>query len=113
MERIVGKTPASIDCHDDVMYMKFTDGTSCEWFHYQDCCETVYIDDVNGDWNDLIGNPLIIAEERNSDDAVSKGGGCEEWTFYTFRGIGGSVDVKWYGDSNGCYSTSVTFSLSK
>ena len=110
MERIVGKTPVEITCDGDEINMNFSDGSSCSFTHYQECCESVWIDDVNGDWSDLIGNPLIIAEERtNDEEEVSKGGECEEWTFYAFRGVGGSVDVRWYGDSNGYYSTSVTF----
>lgn len=111
MKEIIGKTPVKIECSDDEISMQFSDGTSCEWMHYQRCCETVYVDDVNGDWANLIGSPLLVAEERDSSDAPYKGGECEEWTFYTFRGIGGSVDVKWYGDSNGYYSTAVSFTF--
>lgn len=110
MERIIGKTPVKIDVDKvpDEICMLFSDGTSCKWFHYQDCCESVVIDDISGDFNDLIGHPLLVADERVSSGDESKWG-TSTWTFYTFRNIGGSVDVKWHGSSNGYYSESVDF----
>jgi len=80
-------------------------------YHPQDCCESVYINDVVGEWSDLIGNPLLVAEESSS-DVNPEGVTMEyqevfEWTFYKFATIKGSVDIRWYGESNGYYSTSV------
>ena len=70
-----------------------------------------------GDLNDLIGSPLVVAEQRDSDEGGDSNLGivapdkdeCEEWTFYTFATTKGYVDIRWFGVSNGFYSTSVTF----
>lgn len=108
-EQLIGKTPVKIDQTDEEITFTFDDGTIAYWFHSQDCCESVVVDDVNGDWNDLIGVPLLVAEEREGDTGES---GCFEsytYTFYTFRSIHGSVDVKWLGTSKGYYSESVDF----
>lgn len=103
---MIGKTPVDIKVErdsDDYIKLTFNDGTYCKFYHSQDCCESVTIEDINGDFDDLIGYPILVAEERT-------GGGENFWgtyTFYTFRGIGGSVDVRWIGTSNGYYSERV------
>ena len=103
---MIGKTPTAIVQTSGEITFTFATGETARFYHEQDCCESVYVDDVNGDWNDLIGTPLLVAEERtsreNNDDFESV-----TWTFYTFRSIKGSVDVRWCGSSNGYYSEGV------
>ena len=112
---IVGKTPVEITVTNylEALVFLFDDGTACKFSHEQSCCESVYIEDVNGDWDDLIGTPLLVAEERVplGDDLppLDKWAESYTWTFYTFRSIKGSVDVRWYGESNGYYSEEVDF----
>ena len=95
------------DDRADEIHFYFSDNSRCAFYHDQDCCESVTVDDVNGDWSDLIGSPLLVAEERSEHGDAEYG--TETWTFYTFRTVKGSVDVKWYGESNGYYSESVDF----
>lgn len=108
IKQIIGLTPAYINQSSDEINMRFTNGASCRWYHDQDCCESVTINDVVGDFGDLLHHPILVAEERTADAA---GECCESgtWTFYAFRSIGGSVDVRWLGESNGYYSESVNF----
>jgi hypothetical protein len=113
---IVGKTPTHISQSEDEIVMTFSDNSVGHFYHEQDCCEYVCVDDVNGDWGDLIGKPILVAEERWNDEPEEGCSGGDEsntWTFYTFRGIGGSVDVRWHGSSNGYYSESVNFKLTE
>lgn len=95
------------DDKDEILFL-LNDGRKFKFHHYQDCCENVDVDDVSGDWDDIIGSPIIVAEERTEtgdlDDYESY-----TWTFYTFRTLKGSVDVKWIGVSNGYYSESVDY----
>lgn len=86
-----------------------TDSNYVRFFHEQDCCENVYIEDICGDLDDLIGSPLIEAEEV-SDYNHDPLGDDESytWTFYKFTTRKGSVTVRWYGASNGYYSESVS-----
>ncbi len=83
-------------------------------FHNQDCCESVYIDDICGDLQDLVGKPLLMAEEvSNFDDPPDfKPESYESytWTFYKFATVKGYVTIRWFGESNGYYSESVDFS---
>ena len=82
------------------------------FFHYQDCCESVHIDDIVGDLSDLVGEPLLMAEEVSGEAPVefdAMNHEMVEWTFYKFATRRGYVDVRWMGESNGYYSTSVNF----
>lgn len=76
-------------------------------YHSQDCCESVTIEDIVGDLNDLVGTPLLVVEERTSKDSDVDNYESVTWTYYSFRTIKGSVDIRWYGSSNGYYSESV------
>jgi hypothetical protein len=110
-DHVIGKTVIDIktDKHDYISFL-FSDGSAMKMYHSQSCCENVTIDDINGDLNDLIGTPIILAELRTN---VNEGGPVDEydssytWSFYTFRAHKGFVDIRWYGTSNGNYSEDV------
>ena len=81
------------------------------FFHSQDCCESVDINDICGDLQDLVGEPLLIAEEVSGETPVDFNELDHEsvtWTFYKFATRKGYVDVRWLGESNGYYSESVS-----
>lgn len=114
MHRILDKIPIKVwVVNDDELHMQFSDGTSCKWYHKQDCCESVSINDIIGDLQGLVDLPLLVAEERSSEGEYPPDLGYEPesctWTFYTFRNVSVSVDVRWFGESNGYYSESVDF----
>ena len=78
--------------------------------HQQDCCERVDINDIVGDLEDLVGEPLLLAEQVEGETPVDFDEGDHEsvtWTFYKFATRKGYVDVRWLGESNGYYSESV------
>lgn len=66
--------------------------------HEQECCEDVFLEDIVGDLPDLVGNPILRAEERSSDVP------CGEWTFYELATIKGSVTLRFFGTGNAAYS---------
>ena len=81
------------------------------FFHSQDCCERVDINDIVGDLQDLVGEPLLLAEEVQGETPVDFNERDHEsvtWTFYKFATRKGYVDVRWLGESNGYYSESVS-----
>lgn len=94
------------------------DGLRLKMFHYQDCCESVSIEDVVGEWNDIIGTPITLAEEvtdttspkseTSSDGSWTWTDESSTWTFYKLGTVNGYVTIRWYGTSNGYYSESVS-----
>jgi hypothetical protein len=64
----------------------------------------IYIDDICGNIDDLVGSPILIAEE-----AESKENSNLTWTFYKFATKNGHVTIRWHGSSNGNYSEKVCF----
>jgi hypothetical protein len=111
---IVGKTITSIEggVGDDVLTFH-TDDCYYVMNHHQDCCENVHVEDITGYLLDLIGTPILMVEEAVSEENPA---GVEikyqdsfTWTFYKLATIKGYVDIRWYGESNGYYSESVSF----
>ncbi len=105
---LVGQTIIQINetgRYQDQLEFILEDGRAFVWYHEQDCCESVSIEDITGDLDDLTGSPILRAEERtNRGDADYT---SQTWTFYEFATIKGSVTVRWLGESNGYYSESV------
>lgn len=107
---LLSKTLVSVDVdmNEDTITFVTSCGKKFVMFHDQECCEHVYIEDICGDINDLVGEPLVEAEEVSG----YIGPDAEEsytWTFYKFRTVKGCVTIRWFGKSKGYYSESVNF----
>jgi hypothetical protein len=115
---LLGKTLKSVEQGLDEILFELRNGEQYKMYHSQDCCENVNVEDVIGDWKDLIGRKLTMAEEvsSNEDPEGYKREYPSEsftWTFYKFATVKGYVTVRWLGESNGYYSESVDFARIK
>ncbi|MDW9650814.1 hypothetical protein GOB33_22280 [Sinorhizobium meliloti] len=105
---LLGKTLTEVRREgDEEIYFTTSEGETFMMYHSQDCCECVQIEDIEGDLQSLVGNPILVAEEASNEDPNA----CESgtWTFYKLATINGHVDIRWYGSSNGYYSEFVSF----
>lgn len=113
IEYLVGKTLTAVDVNNenDVIQLKTSEGETFQMYHEQDCCESVYVEDIIGDLSDLFGSPIVAASERTSDELLSgqEFDDSRTWTFYRLSTNKGTVTIRWYGSSNGYYSESVDF----
>jgi len=112
--RLQDKTLKRIIISDDNEEIHFIadDGRQWKMYHEQDCCEWVRIEEIIGDIPDIIDSPILLAEERVSNDTIpgqKDNGESFTWTFYELRTIKGSLTIRWYGESSGYYSESVNF----
>ena len=91
---------------NDALYFEQEDGVQFVLTHIQDCCEDVEIESIDGELDDLIGAPLLMAEEtvKVGDEPTLE---SSTWTFYKFATVKGYVTVRFLGWSNGYYSESV------
>ena len=106
---LLGKTlTKAVQKGDEEIVFETADGLRFTYTHHQDCCENVRVEDVAGDLDDLIGSPLLQAEEvTNADGPEPEYAESYTWTFYKFATIKGSVTIRWLGESNGYYGESV------
>lgn len=97
---------------DCILFVTET-GKEYMMLHHRGCCESVEIEDINGDLADLAGAYVTVAEEatNNENPPESEWGPPESftWTFYKIQTPRGDVTVRWFGQSNGYYSESVSF----
>lgn len=115
-EKLLGRTITAIDGAaegSELIEITCADGAVCKLYHSQDCCETVEVAEIVGDVSDLIGNPILLAEEVVSENETPEGvrlcayDESFTWTFYKLATIKDHVTLRWLGQSNGYYSESV------
>ena len=98
--------PESIDFYT-------TDGRHFRQCHQQECCEHVWVEDIEGDLDDLIGSPLVVAEvaSQESGEFEDREDRMETytWAFYKLDTVKGGVVIRWNGESNGYYSEKAEF----
>lgn len=116
IDEVIGKKIISVTGGkpgDDTFTMVFDDGSGITFYHEQSCCESVEIDDVNGNVKDMVGQILLKCNFTTSINEGSRSDWDDSWTwtFYHFATKNGYVDMKWYGTSNGYYSERVDVKL--
>jgi hypothetical protein len=113
--QLVGKVFIKIAVTNDKEEMHFYTATEhFKLYHSQDCCESVWLEDITGELNDLLSSPILMAYEASNNDKITEARcnenqwfGSETWTFYHLATIKGYVTLRWIGSSNGYYSESV------
>lgn len=113
IEMLLGKTLTAIENeNNETLVFRTNTGEVYHMYHSQDCCETVQVEEIIGDPEDLLNNPILQAEEVSSSDpqpGLSTSDESFTWTFYKLATIKGSVTIRWLGESNGYYSEEVDF----
>jgi hypothetical protein len=113
---LMGKTLTAAEGQVGGNQIVFTtaEGSKYKMYHSQNCCESVTVEDICGSLQELVGSPIIQAEESESaewPEGVPKSEYEESytWSFYRLATAKGQVVIRWFGSSNGYYSESVDF----
>ena len=121
---LVGKVLKSVQVDNDEIFFETEEGAKYRMWHEQECCESVYIEDICGDIQDIIGSPILVAEEVSSSGFAENSGHRNPeaepsgwtpgeyseawaWTFYKIDTAKGGITIRWCGGSNGYYSIGV------
>jgi hypothetical protein len=113
IEELMGQTIVQIagaEKGQEEILFTLKDSRVFRMFHEQDCCESVQVEDVCGDINDLIDRPIVRAEApstKNEPKPSDKYIDYWTWTFYILGTQKGTVTIRWLGSSNGYYSEGV------
>lgn len=91
----------------DVIVFICDSGRKFRMYHRQDCCETVEIESIVGNLEDLKNSPITLADMASNE--ASGDDDRDTWTFYKLGTVKGYVDIRWHGHSNGYYSEAVDF----
>lgn len=116
-ESLLGKTFSNVSRHGDVIRFDADDGEIFALYHQQYCCESVYIESIVGALDDLIGSPILRAEAVSNEGDLPPPKPLDDnsctytWTFYKLATIKGSVDIRLFGESNGCYAETAELEL--
>ena len=113
LSKMLGRVFVKIDREDESVTFHCDDGSKFVLAHEQDCCETVYLESVTGELDDLLNNPILKADENYSSDfpadvEVPSFVDSVTWSFYDLATIKGTVTLRWYGESNGYYGETAT-----
>lgn len=104
--KLIGKTFASVDVVGRNEILRFTTvgGFVLEMRYEPDCCADCRVEEISGELSDLVGSPIVFAEEVSNQSDVEHG--SNTWTFYKIGTTKGTVTIRWFGESNGYYSES-------
>ena len=101
MKDMVGKKVLGI-YYDDEYFQILTDDCVYAFYHQRDCCESVYLTQVDGISDKLVGSRIVIAEVATDEKDTEYG--HITWTFYKIGTNKGMIDFRWQGESDGGYS---------
>ena len=116
LESMVGLTIKSIEGlskDSEEVQINTACGRCFVFYHCQDCCEDVVLNDYEGDLSSTESGVIISAEEvtQSDGDEVEGHKYCDDshtWTFYKIETSKGGLWMRWLGESNGHYSESIT-----
>lgn len=106
IKQLLGEFVTKIENKSYELIFHCKSGNVYKMYHEQDCCEEVAIEEIIGNFDDLLDSKILQAEETTKKDSEYI---MNLWTFYKLATIKGYVTIRWFGDANFHYSVDVDF----
>ena len=91
--------------YSDMYFQILTDDCIYIFYHEYSCCESVWLTQVDGINDKIIGSRIVIAEVVTDEKDTECG--HTTWTFYKIGTNKGIIDFRFQGESDGYYSETV------
>ena len=104
IDELVGKVVRGL-AYDEDYFQILTDDCVYIFHHEYDCCESVWLTQVDGISDKVIGSRIVVAEVVT--DGKDTEYGHITWSFYKIGTNKGMIDFRWQGESDGRYSETV------
>lgn len=102
-EELVGKTFKSIENKGDELLFEDTEGNCYRQIYYDDCCASCSVEEIHGDLEDLVGSPILFAEEVSNREPnaelVAERSAAYEKAKAEFKPRSPGDEFYWYGPS--------------
>ncbi len=96
---LLGKKIKKIKKINDDEIRFYTKNAEYRMYGDQECCENIYIDDICGDFKNIVKQEILLANESFQPCFSNTLG----WTFYNLATIKGTVTITWKGKANSPY----------
>lgn len=83
------------------------------FFHDQECCESVYLHDIDDSFKLICGEKIMVAEIVSQAGPAAEDDLSRTWTFLKLGSGLGSITLRFLGESSGYYSESVDLRIRK
>ncbi len=110
IEDLLGKKILKVSKSTDnkVVEIYCSGGKMYRFFHSQDCCEHVALEDGYEDLEHLVNDgPVLLAEQTCNKGDAPEGADSHTWTFYKLSTNSNSCTLRWLGQSNGYHGEGV------
>ena len=104
IDELVGKVVRGL-AYSGEYFQILTDDCVYAFYHEYSCCESVWLTQVDGISDKIIGSRIVIAEVVTDEKDTEYG--HITWSFYKIGTNKGMIDFRFQGESNGYYSETV------
>lgn len=101
------------DEYDFLLTISTNKGLTLKFYHEQDCCESVWLEDGFDDLKSMIGKEILDIEYifNQTDEPLEDVDDSYTWHYTNIKTIDKDCQLRFFGTSNGFYSEDIDFTI--